>query len=276
MTQTLTLPNGWTEGPIPVDLVGVGGTGSEVLDGLVRMHHGLVGLGHRGLQVRVFDGDTVSASNIGRQRFGPRDVGQNKAVTLVTRYNLFFGLDWEGVPTMAEPETLDSWRTPTIPLVVTCVDRASFRVALADYWRDTGNHFGGRGTRLWLDMGNGQHRGQVVLGHLLGTNGFGVPEPAPTLPNIVDLYPEMRGQPDDDAPSCSMAEALAFQDLWVNKYASMGLSLIWNLIRDGSIDTHGMFFDSKAGSMQPLPINPATWAMFGYAPQDRDAEDALQ
>ncbi|WP_028492656.1 PRTRC system ThiF family protein [Thioalkalivibrio sp. ALE19] len=272
MTNKLTVPDSWLHEPIPVTLVGAGGTGSEVLDGLVRMHHGLVGLGHPGLNVRVYDGDTVSASNIGRQRFGPRDVGQNKAVTLVSRYNLFFGLDWEGVPMMADPETLRGDRCGpwVMPLLVTCVDRASFRVALADHWTGRGSPMGPP-PLLWLDMGNGQHRGQVVLGHLARDDHR---RPEFKLPHIVDLYPEMRDQPDDDAPSCSMAEALASQDLWVNKYASMGLSLIWSLIREGEIDHHGMFFDSRQGSMQPLHIDPATWSMFGYtAPEATGVSD---
>lgn len=261
-------PAHWMTEPVRVCLIGVGGTGSEVLDGLARMHHGLRGLGHpHGLAVTVYDADTVSESNVGRQRFSPADVGRNKAITLVHRYNLFYGLDWDAVPKMLDP-VRDLETVLEHDLVITCVDQARFRADLGQALRQESEsdrrfwRVREAPETLWLDVGNDRHTGQAVLGHALSR----VPESGLRLPNVFDLYPELDGQNEDDSgPSCSLAAALAEQDLWVNKFASMALALLWTLLTQGRIDRHGCFFDSAALSLRPLMIDPQTWAMMGYA-----------
>lgn len=54
-----------------VHVVGAGGIGTSLLDNAVRK-----GVGH----AYVYDGDVVEQGNLGRQRFFPQDVGQNKAI----------------------------------------------------------------------------------------------------------------------------------------------------------------------------------------------------
>ena len=95
-THRFFIPTTLLERPVTVWLLGAGGTGSELLDGLARLHAALLALGHPGgLQVTVWDGDLVSTANLGRQRFWPVDVGHPKATVLVQRLNLFAGLAWE-------------------------------------------------------------------------------------------------------------------------------------------------------------------------------------
>ena len=55
--------------PVTVFVIGAGGTGSQVATGLARMSVALQALGHPGLHVTVFDPDTVTEANIGRQLF---------------------------------------------------------------------------------------------------------------------------------------------------------------------------------------------------------------
>ena len=62
------------------------------------MSMALQALGHPGLHVTVFDPDTVSQANIGRQLFSETELGLNKAVSLVTRINRFFGYAWTAEP----------------------------------------------------------------------------------------------------------------------------------------------------------------------------------
>lgn len=81
--------------PVTVSVIGAGGTGSQVVTGLARMSVALQALGHLGLHVTVFDPDTVTEANIGRQLFSETELGLNKAVALVTRINRFFGYAWE-------------------------------------------------------------------------------------------------------------------------------------------------------------------------------------
>ena len=87
--------------PVTVFVIGAGGTGSQVVTGLARMGMALQALGHPGLHVTVFDPDTVTEANIGRQLFSEAETGLNKAVALVTRINRFFGYAWEAVYRMS-------------------------------------------------------------------------------------------------------------------------------------------------------------------------------
>lgn len=80
--------------PVTVFVIGAGGTGSQVITNLARMSMALRALGHPGLHVTVFDPDTVSTANIGRQLFSETELGLNKATALVTRINYFFGYSW--------------------------------------------------------------------------------------------------------------------------------------------------------------------------------------
>lgn len=84
--------------PVTVNVIGAGGTGSQVITSLARMDLALRRLGHPGLFVRVYDPDRVSESNIGRQLFSEADLGLNKAQCLITRINRFFGNDWTAIP----------------------------------------------------------------------------------------------------------------------------------------------------------------------------------
>ena len=70
--------------PVTVFVIGAGGTGSQVVTCLARMGMALQALGHPGLHVTVFDPDTVTEANIGRQLFSEAETGLNKAVALVT------------------------------------------------------------------------------------------------------------------------------------------------------------------------------------------------
>ena len=81
--------------PVTVNLIGAGGTGSQVLTCLARLDVTLRALGHPGLSVTLYDPDIVSGTNIGRQLFSDSDIGLNKAKCLITRVNNFFGNDWK-------------------------------------------------------------------------------------------------------------------------------------------------------------------------------------
>lgn len=52
---------------VTVFIIGAGGTGSQVITNLARMDTALQASGHPGLHVTLFDPDTVTQANIGRQ-----------------------------------------------------------------------------------------------------------------------------------------------------------------------------------------------------------------
>ena len=64
--------------PVTVNLIGAGGTGSQVLTCLARLDVALRGLGHPGLFVTLYDPDIVTEANIGRQLFSPSDLDRTR------------------------------------------------------------------------------------------------------------------------------------------------------------------------------------------------------
>lgn len=250
MQHTFYTPDSLMTSPVRVLLVGAGGTGSEMLDALARIHHALLGVGHpHGLVVCLADGDEVSATNIGRARFSIHDVGMNKAALLVHRYNIYYGLNWVAIPhALTAKEIMQS----QFDLLVTCVDRAALRVEIGKLGRKKNR------SSLWLDCGNGTHDGQVVLGHFHNEHEF-------SLPNVYDLFSELENVLDDAEPSCSMQDALRNQDLFVNRWiADCAGALLWKLLRQGKIETHGGFVNVQSGTVNPLAINEDVWRFYGY------------
>lgn len=264
MSGQFLLPERWVDEPIPVTLVGVGGTGSEMLDGLVRLHMALVKLEHPGLDVTVYDPDQVSSANIGRQRFYPGDEGQFKALIAVNRINLFNGLDWQAYPQRFSSDSDTSsflQYSSRKTLLVSCVDSAAARA-------DIGKHLGEHGEYLWLDTGNDERSGQVIMGTI---GRFWKQK----LPHVYDLYPELDGQSDDDTPSCSFEEAIASQDLMINRVvADAATDLIWTLVRKGVIETHGAFVEASPMRVQPLAIDEMVWASLGWQPSSKETQAA--
>ena len=116
--------------PVTVNVIGAGGTGSQVLTCLARFDTALRGLGHPGLFVTVYDPDTVTEANIGRQLFSPSDIGLNKAQGLVTRMNNFFGNGWKAVPDIYPAILKDARRDNLANITITCTDNVKSRLDL--------------------------------------------------------------------------------------------------------------------------------------------------
>src|SRR5580704_12590954 len=83
--------------PVSVNLIGAGGTGSQMLTALARINQSLIALQHPGLIVKIFDDDKVGEANLGRQLFAASEIGLNKAIALINRLNRFFGTNWKAV-----------------------------------------------------------------------------------------------------------------------------------------------------------------------------------
>ena len=236
---------------VTLNLVGMGGTGSLVLTHLARINEALTSQQHPGLHVTCWDDDTVSAANIGRQMFSPADLGENKAVLLVSRVNRFFGYSWEANP---EIYTGQTWANIT----VTCVDTAAARIKIGDHLKAI------KGARephyhphYWLDMGNLATTGQVVLG-----SRFKIPQPksehktAGKLKTVLEYFPGYRKiKEKDQGPSCSLAQAINRQDLFINStLANFGAGMIWKLFREGMIRHQGCFVNLENSVVTPIPI----------------------
>ncbi len=246
------IPPHWLEHRVEIDLIGAGGTGSQVADQLASLQTTLMMLGHPGFRVNVWDFDSVSPSNVGRQRYTRADVGLKKTDVLVHRINNFYGLDWTSVDRAFAPRS-----NHVSHLLITCVDKASLRAAI-------GENFTGSG--LWLDFGNGATDAQVVLGRF--RKGRYENRPSwDVLPNVYDLYPDLASMSaaDNELPSCSTEEAIRRQAWPTNRAVAMaGMEILWNFFRNGKITHHGAYLTGNPLTVTPLPVDPATWAFLGY------------
>lgn len=245
-----------------IAVVGCGGNGSQMLAGLARFDRALRALGHPGLRVTAYDPDIVTDANVGRQLFSPADLGQSKALVLINRLNLYYGLNWTAC------DTRYTYNTGCNPdFLIGCVDSVKSRLEMI---KASGLY--------WLDLGNTDKKGQVILGELRAPRGTVrkltqaerdemdddeekdgvVEEPArPKLPHFFDVFPELKKKniKEDNAPSCSLAEALDRQDLFINQtVATFALQLLWQFFRNGGLDIHGYFINLESGRVTPLPI----------------------
>ena len=256
--MTHSIPRAMTERAWRIAVVGAGGTGSAVIPSLARLHHAMLELGHPGgIDCVVYDDDTVSESNVGRQGFYPADVGRHKAALLVNRLNVLMGTNWQ-----AEVQRINANDRFCCDLVVGCVDtRAARKAILKAMQRGTGGYY--------LDCRNETDRGQVILGQVRGRAEH-------RLPHVGDLFPELidpKRDAKDTAPSCSMEDALRKQSLVINQaIAVQAFNLLWTLFRTGTLQYSAVFVNLEAGCTSPLPVDPEAWARFGYVPSMRKAQ----
>lgn len=250
--------------PVSILLVGAGGTGSRMLEKLVCLHKALRAKGHPyGFDVLVVDPDVVSEANIGRQAFYPGDVGGYKSDILVNRANM--ALDdvvWKSsvgkLTTQANLANYD--------IVIGAVDNRAARLAILRGLEGVMS-----GTRYWLDMGNRRSDGQAILGQV---NSDRAAKDSPErLPHVGELYPDLidpAAEGPDDGPSCSLAEALEKQSLFINPTISdFAGNLLWQLFTKGEIDTHGVFVNLERMMVMPMKVDPDVWTRFGVVRDGR-------
>ena len=248
--------------PISVNLIGAGGTGSQVLTALARMSHALTELNHAGLSVRLWDDDVITEANLGRQLFAESELGLHKSVALINRTNRFFGTDWKAETQKFEKDYLNNLpENATASIYISCVDSVKSRFEIAEilnelkidkgYYRNQ--------SKYWMDFGNSQFTGQVLLstiGNIRQPNSEKY-ETVESLPFVTEEFGELliQSETEDDTPSCSLAEALEKQDLFINStLAQMGSSLLWNLFRNGLTQNRGFFLNLKNFQSQPIKL----------------------
>jgi len=236
---------------VRVLVVGCGGNGSAVAAGLPYLHQALLAHGHpEGLHVTLLDPDVISPTNCVRQPFSRSEIGLYKSVVLANRLNLFWGVDWEGVPERLDPKR----RLDRVDIVIGCVDTRKGRGAIAKCAEDWSQ------IDYWLDLGNNADSGQFVLGEPLNQRNR---RHRLRLRTVSELFPEViEGDLDEDGlPSCSAVEALDRQEPFVNPtLANHALALLARLFRYGAIAYHGGFLNlSSLSGLQAVRVDPKYW-----------------
>ena len=241
--------------PVTITLVGVGGTGSHVLNNLARLHVTLKAIGHPGIHVTAYDPDEVATANVGRQLFSPVELGMNKAVALVTRINRFFGLTWNAKP--------ESYQLPTnfnSNITITCVDNVKTRKSIGVMFDSKNKNYNYNPEQkrfYWMDFGNSRTSGQIILGT------YGIIEQPKKVKNaegalstITQLFSDLQKHEDKStAPSCSLAEALTKQDLFINSIlAQYGVNILWKMFREAKINYHGLYVNLETMNTNPIKV----------------------
>ncbi len=246
--------------PVTINLIGVGGTGSQVLTCLARMDVTLHALGHPGLFVTVYDLDIVTETNIGRQLFGQSDLGLNKAQCLVTRINNFFGNDWKAEARLYPHSLKETKEDNLANITITCTDNIKSRL---DLWsvleKVPRSSYTDYNTPLyWLDFGNTQSTGQAVLGTVpkkIKQPKSDLYQTVESLKVITRFVKYARVKEKDSGPSCSLAEALSKQDLFINStLAQLGCNILWKMFRNGMIEHHGLFLNLETMKVNPIGV----------------------
>ena len=222
--------------------------------GLAQISVALKARGGHHLFVHIIDDDRVSTANVGRQLFSPADVGRPKADVLVERTNWFYGFGWQShVDRITEESNFEA------DIVVSAVDSAKSRVAIEKATRRYMAERYNKGLTYLLDMGNQSHFGQVVLGAFHKSRGM----LEVSLPTVTMLYPELLGEDfneQDQGPSCSLAEALQKQDLFINRdVTTPALHILWELLSKRRLTYHGVFTSLETLRRTPLPVDEEVW-----------------
>lgn len=231
--------------PVTVALIGCGGNGSQALTQLARINHALKNLGHLGLHVTCFDDDVITESNLARQLFSEAELGLNKATALVTRINRFFGTSWKAMPIKytSDLEREDAGAN----IIISCVDSIAARIeiekTILKFEKKNDPEYA---LIYWMDIGNTENSGQFIIGTPF-TYG---------LPTLFEKFPGMRKQKEKESgPSCSLAEALSKQDLFINStLVQLAMGLIWKLFREGKISYQGAFINLNTLQIATIKI----------------------
>lgn len=236
-------------------VVGCGGTGSFVAEGLCRL---LIG---SDIPLLLIDHDRVELHNLARQNFYEGDLDKFKSQALAERLSRQYQRRiaysvYPYMPDLIGESFGGGLRSPAIQgIIIGCVDNADARRQIGQTLR-----FG----NWWLDAGNGFSSGQVLLGsarnlELLGSPFIkesgeveGLPMPSWQLPSL--LAPPTTKQPD--TLDCAEAVAAEEQSPVINQaMATLALEFIYRLLNK-KLTWMGAYIDLDAGTLQAVPAEP--------------------
>ena len=206
--------------------------------------------------------DVIAEANLGRQLFAESELGLYKSVVIINRTNRFFETNWKVETQKFEKDDLGKLKSNMkSEIYISCVDSVKSRFDIAEILNELKIYKGyyRNQCKYWMDFGNSQFTGQVLLstiGNIKQPNSEKY-ETVENLPFITEEFGEILkvSESEDDTPSCSLAEALEKQDLFINStLAQMGSSLLWNLFLNGMTENRGFFLNLKNFQSQPLKI----------------------
>jgi PRTRC genetic system ThiF family protein len=234
-------------GTVTLMLVGCGGTGSWLAPSVVRIARLLKEQFNKAVDVYFIDPDHVEEKNCFRQNFCNAEVGRNKADTLAWRYGLAWGVEIIAIAGKLETCRIDLMNRG-LAVVIGCVDNAAARRTIAETVKMY--------RCWWLDCGNHQSSGQVLLGSGLERpeNPFQLMGLCSWLPLPTDRHPELL----DDAPaikrtdenlSCAEMAMRDSQGMAINqRIAAEASDYLVRMLLTKDLCKHATYIDLASGS----------------------------
>ena len=245
LDNSFLLDNPW------ITVVGCGGTGGFVAEGLCRLFQG------REATIVLVDHDRVESHNLLRQNFYPEDIGKFKSQALADRLARAYK---RPVGYSVYPFREEEPRYPGLPshgdsLIIGCADNAAARRAMAEC-------LPGHPCRWLIDAGNDTNWGQVLIGNVAERVDWEEPAfvgetchllPAPTLQRP-DLLTAVSTRPPD--VDCAAALDLTDQDPTINQMmASLALQVVRRMVA-GTCPFMGLYLDMEQGTVTPSYVTP--------------------
>ncbi|MBI2851277.1 MAG: ThiF family adenylyltransferase [Chloroflexi bacterium] len=238
-----------------ITVVGCGGTGAFVAEGLCRL---LIG---SDIPLLLIDHDRVEPHNLLRQNFYEGDLGKFKSQALAERLSRQFRRRiaysvYPFMPDLIGESFGGGLRSLAIQgIIIGCVDNADARRQIGESLR-IGN--------WWLDAGNGFSSGQVLLGsarsiELLGSPFVKETKEVEHLPMPSWQLPSLLAPPTTkkrDNRDCAEAVAAEEQSPVINQaMAALVLEFICRLLNK-KLTWMGAYIDLDAGALQTVPAEP--------------------
>ena len=258
MSYTISLREMTGRDDPTIVVVGVGGTGSLVTDGLCRLLKGT------NLKLMLVDYDRVEEHNLFRQNFYAGDVGKFKAQVLAERLARQYGrpIGYSVFP--YEKGLFDVnmgsgfIHKETSMLIIGCVDDAAGRRSIAESieW-----------SNCWIDSGNGRDSGQVLIGNTKNPEELResfdveshsvhrIPMPSLQLPALL-----MASAKPERPRDCAEAIEDDSQSPIINQaMATLVLDFTYKILT-GTLTYMAAYINLEAGSLQYVPAMPVTIA----------------
>lgn len=242
-------------------IIGAGGTGGWFIPQLARQIY-VVNKGKPKTKhhvITIVEKDEVEEKNLARQNFLLHDVHKNKGTALADKLRRAFGIEINVVEEyLNSEELLESVVSLSsfTPVIVGCVDNVATRVIIDSYVK--GNS--GKKKMFWLDSGNDEFAGQVVLTcnvKELLDEGNTKPHIFQT-PSVFEIYPDMT-ETDDKRPdqmSCAEHAISNPQCVAANTTAANELFKIANIMLTSNgtkgVKYHATAFDCEGASVLRL------------------------